>query len=137
MPEQIITVIGKVVLHIILMIMQQAKVFIRLLTQELIHTQARKDILRQTIMGFTIWRGMYGNGITIGIWEIGIRRQGQQMLTHADLHPAPTACCAAAVGAATPATRGAPFATATRHRAATSAGASGACVLVNRGTSKR
>ena len=68
--------------------------------------------MRRTITGFTIWQGMCGNGITIGLVAVGIRRLGRQMRTLGVLHLAPTACFAAAVGAATLGSRVAPIAAA-------------------------
>ncbi len=87
----------------------------------------RQVLIWQMVMVFTTWREMFGNGITIGMAAVGIRRQGRQMLTLGDQHPAPSACGAAAGGAALPSTRGAPIAPTTRRFSAATALASGVC----------
>ena len=97
------------------------EVIIRFLAKELIHIQVRLVISRQMLMGFTIWRGIYGNGVGIGGRKIGIGKLAQGSRILGGPHLAPAACGAAAVGTATPSARVAPIVTTTRHRAATTA----------------
>ena len=73
-----------------------------------IPTRVRWAILRRTGMGFTTWPGMCLSGVGIGM---GRRMVNQRPRIQPDRHQGATVFCAAAIGATTPTTRGAPIAT--------------------------
>ena len=90
----------------------------RILTPGGIRTQVQQAILRRMATGYTTWRGMCLSGVGTGMEhrmgnppQIIPREQGQDRAA---------VCCAAAIGTASPATRGAPIAaTTTRAMPAT------------------
>src|ERR1022692_4977280 len=80
-------------------------------------TRVRWYILRQTVMDFTTWLGMYLSGA-----GTGMGRRMQEVVIHADRHPGAAVFCAAAFGTTSPTTRVVPFATSTRRMPTTPSG---------------